>query len=178
MSGIYSRKIYDNCDYRNLKHISEGAGQYTINSDLMSENEVCYPNIVPINYKPGYRSMHDVKNSVALTDIESHLLNLDIKYSNCENSMLEKNNIADKLRQNVDTSTSTCKPNVDALLASSNTRMDSPSILLRDKTFSRFDFPIVPHMAYFYDGVKGTSQEGNNRFGVNSRLVAKDNFQV
>ena len=178
MSGIYSRKIYDNCDYDNLKHIAEGAGQYTVNSDLMSNSEICYPSIVPINHKAGYRSMHDVKNSLALTEIESHLLNLDMKYSNCENNILERNNIADKLLQNVDSTTSTCKPDVDKQLTSSNTRMDSPSILLRDKTLSRFDFPIVPHTSYFYDGIQGTSQEGNNRFGVNSRLIAKDNFKA
>jgi hypothetical protein len=57
-----------------------------------------------------------------------------------------------------------------------NTRLEDPPIFIRETTITRFDYPIVPHTSYLYDGFENTLQTGNSRSGVNTRLMAKDNF--
>lgn len=174
MSGIYSRSKYDECDYQNLKKISESVGAYSTSSDQVSGNRLCISGINPSNSRVGYISPNEFQNASLLTDMESHLKNIDIPLSNCMNGQVlsVRNERAKDIAKNFMVSNVVCND----MLNPKNTRLDLPAIGLREATTSRFDFPIIPPSSWFYNGVTGTKQVGNNRFGINSRLDAKDNF--
>ena len=57
-----------------------------------------------------------------------------------------------------------------------NTRLDDPPIFIREATITRFEYPIIPHTNYFYNGYENSLQIGDNRRGINTRLMAKDSY--
>lgn len=172
MSGIYSRKNYDDCYYPILKTMTEASINHQI-SDERIQNNYCINNNLPINSRTAFMSSLDYKNIENLVDLESHLKNLDLPLSQQINgrTISERNvilnNISDKIIK------AECK---DEEFTDISTRLENPPIFIREATITRFDFPIVPHTSYVYDGYDNTLQTGNNRSGVNTRLMAKDSF--
>ena len=172
MSGIYSRKNYDDCNYPMLKKMTEGGIDNNINNEKI-HNNYCLNNNLPMNSRAAYMSSLDYKNVHNLVDLESHLRNLDLPLSQqidgrtiSERNVVLKN-ISDKIIKEV------CD---DEEFTDINTRLDSPPIFIREATISRFDYPIVPHTSYFYDGYDNSLQKGDNRRGINTRLMAKDSY--
>jgi hypothetical protein len=172
MSGIYSRKNYDDCYYPILKKMTEGSINHKI-SDERIHNNYCINNNVPINSKAAFMSSLDYKNIHNLVDLESHLKNLDLPLSQQINGRTidERNVISNKISEKI--IKEDCR---DDEFADIHTRLEDPPIFIRETTITRFDYPIVPHTSYLYDGFENTLQKGNNRSGVNTRLMAKDSF--
>jgi hypothetical protein len=172
MSGIYSRKNYDESYYPILKKMTEGGIDNKIGNERI-HNNYCINNNVPINSRTAFMSSLDYKNMQHLVDLESHLKNLDLPLSQqIEGRTLpERNVLSNKISEKI--IKEDCP---DEEFADINTRLDSPPIFIRESTFSRFDYPIVPHTSYFYDGYEDSLQKGNSRSGVNTRLMAKDSI--
>jgi hypothetical protein len=174
MSGIYSRAKYDDCDYANIKAITEGAGRYRVNLDQVRNNQLCISGVNPTNARIGYVSPNEFSNASLLTDMESHMWNIDIPTSNCLSgrTLLERNARAREIAKDFMIAKVECNQELNPR----NSRLDNPALLVREATTSRFDFPIVPHTAWFFDGHTGTTQVGNARAGISSRLDAKDSL--
>ena len=172
MSGIYSRKNYDECYYPMLKKMTEGSIDNNINNEKI-HNNYCINKNLPLNSRAAYMSKLDYKNIHNLVDLESTLKNIDLPLSEQINgrTISERNvvlnNISNKIIKEV------CN---DEEFTDINTRLDYPPIFIRESTITRFDFPIVPHTSYYYDGYENSLQIGNNRRGINTRLMARDNF--
>jgi hypothetical protein len=171
MSGIFARKLYDDCYQSNRINQGTAPGSYKVNQSQISNSNCQTVNgIYP--YKGVWYSPNEFKNIQALSDIESHLRNLDIPDSRCleGRSMNEKNAYAKSLSQSMTGQvTATCpRP-----LESTNSRLDTAVSDVKMMTQTRYDFPIIDPRAYVYMGIND-EQSGSNRFGVNSRLQAKD----
>jgi hypothetical protein len=172
MSGIYSRQNYDDCYYPILKKMTEGSIKHNINDDKIYNNFFINHN-VPTNSKTAFMSSLDYQNIESLIDLESHLKNLDIPLSHQieGRTILERNEISKKISDKI-----IKKDCSDEEFTDLNTRLENPPIFIRETTITRFDYPIVPHTSYLYDGFENTYQIGNSRSGVNTRLMAKDSF--
>lgn len=170
MSGIYSRKNYDNSYYPILKNMTEGGGNHAISLEKI-DNNYCINNNVPMASRAAFMSKLDYKNINSIVDLESHLKNLDLTLSNEINgrTLTERNQISKQISDKIIKEDCNVEEFLDI-----NTRLDNPPIFIRETTLSRFDFPIIPHTSYYYNGYENTMQIGNNRSGVNTRLVAKD----
>ena len=172
MSGIYSRQNYDDCYYPILKKMTEGSIDHNINDDKIYNN-FCINHNVPTNSKTAFMSSLDYKNMENLIDLESHLKNLDLPLSHQIDgrTILERNEISKKFSDKL-----IKKDCCNEEFADLNTRLEDPPIFIRESTITRFDYPIVPHTSYLYNGFENTLQTGNSRSGVNTRLMAKDSF--
>lgn len=172
MSGISSRKIYDDCYQSNRVNQETGPGSYKVNIDQVG-NEKCFVqtgtgnNVNNFWYNPT-----DIKNINFLSDIESHLKNLDLPDSRCleGKTLIEKNIYANYLSKNIQSSKKTCSQDLDLR----NTRLENSLSEVKMLTQNRFDFPIIDPRAYVYYGYKDSEQNGSNRFGVNTRQQAKN----
>ena len=172
MSGIYSRKNYDDCYYPILKKMTEGGIKHRI-SDERIYNNYCINNNVPMNSRAAFMSNLDYKNVHNLVDLESHLKNLDLPLSQQieGRTINERNVLSNAISEKI--IKEDCR---DEEFVDINTRLENPPIFIRETTITRFDYPIVPHTSYVYDGFENTLQKGNNRSSVNTRLMAKDSF--
>lgn len=170
MSGIFSRKIYDDCYQSNWTSQKTGAGSYKVNPTQVAQSACIGANGVN-NYKGFWYGANEVKNINILSDVESHLKNLDIPDSRCleGRTLIEKNMNAKKILGGFANVTSTC----NRQLESTNSRLDSAVSDVKMMVQTRYDYPIVDPRAYVYNGIND-EQSGSNRFGVNSRLQAKD----
>lgn len=172
MSGIYSRKNYDDCYYPMLKKMTEGSIDNKINKEKI-HNNYCINNNLPMNSRAAYMSNLDYKNIHNLVDLDSHLKNLDLPLSQqidgrtISERNVVLNNISDKIIKEF------CG---DEEFTDINTRLDDPPIFIREATITRFEYPIIPHTSYFYNGYENSLQIGDNRRGINTRLMAKDSY--
>ena len=173
MAGIYSRTKYDLCDIDNIVNISTNVGKYSTSDAQITSSPLWVNNIQPYQTRVGRVNVKDQQNSQVLTDIESHLWNIDIPLSNCgeERTLPERiskgNTLKGTLAEN-----DTCSEQMKTQYS----RFDVPANLFRDVTFHRFDYPIIPPEHFVYYGMEGTEQVNNNRSGTNTRLQAKDSF--
>jgi hypothetical protein len=134
------------------------------------------------------------------TEIESQLYNLDIPDSRCitMNTLEEKNQrINDYIKKlNVDVKYNECNQKQDETyslleeqkLDNNNynyTRLNHPVNNLRSVFINRFNFPIIDPQEFIYNGYDGSAvlvendninQNGNERFGQNTQLRAKDSI--
>lgn len=138
------------------------------------------------------------------TEIESQLYNLDIPDSRCitMNTLEEKNQrINDHIKKlNVDVKYNECNlkhdetysllnDNQEQKLDNNNynyTRLNHPVNNLRSVFINRFNFPIIDPQEFIYNGYNGSSvlvednnninQNGNERYGQNTQLRAKDSI--
>lgn len=174
MAGIYSRTKYDLCDIDNVISISTNMGKYATSDVQLATNGLCVSNIQPFKTNKGRVNTQDTVNGAVLTDIESHLWNIDMPMSNCS----EARTLPEKLKKGEDLAggivgAESCGEQFN----SAYTRLDMPANMYRAANFNRFDFPIIPPEHFVFQGITGTEQVGNNRDGVNTRLQAKDRFK-
>jgi hypothetical protein len=174
MAGIYSRTKYDLCDIDNVVSISTGVGNYTTSDVQIANAGLCVSNIQPFKSKAARVNALDAKNGAVLTDIESHLWNIDMPMSNCS----AERTLPEKLKKgNVLTGGLLKNEACGEQIVSAYTKLDIPSNIYREMTTHRFDYPIIPPEHFVYTGITGTEQVDNNRSGVNTRLQAKDYFR-
>lgn len=173
MSGIQSRKLYDNC-YQDIQvRQTTAPGNYRVNP-TSNVNGSCNVQNGIHGYGSTWYEPNAVQNIASLVDIESHLKNIDLPDSRCPNgrTLLEKNKYMQTLsRKTIPSSAGNCNRTLEQI----PTRLVQPVSDIRGATQSRFDFPIVDPRAFAYFGMGPASdQNGSSRNGVNSRLATKD----
>lgn len=172
MSGIFSRKIYDDCYQSNRVNQHTAPGSYRVNPTQLY-NAGCVSSNGTSNMRGVWYGPNEVQHIQALSDIESHLKNLDVPDSRClqGRTMIEKNLYANLLSKGINTNNKICSRNLEP----TNTRLEASTLDVKMAPQTRFDFPIRDPRSYVYYGfeTKGSEQVGSSRFGVNTRLQAK-----
>lgn len=168
MSSIYTRKNYDDCFQEEIIRTSKGPGNYRVNV-VQKSSKPSYPVQDTVSYRDNiYNPNTSTGDHV---NIESHLMRLDDRDSRCvEGRTLEDLNrcgasLVAKIPKN--------RGDGNKNLNSSYSRMERSALDVREMTTSRFDFPIEDPRKGVYHGMT-EHQNGDERFGFNSRLMAKD----
>lgn len=167
----YGRKLYDHCDLIEQDKISKTPGNYRLSSKPVSHNRSSVPLTSGLTRDSIFNP--EVRQHVGTyVDLESHLQRIDHVDSKCT-----KGRTLDDLNQKAKTIRDKL-PQVsglaDSRLMSSYSRMENPPQDLRSATISRFDFPIIDPKSQIFYGIPGTDQVGDFRFGVDSRMDARD----
>lgn len=174
MAGIFSRVRYDEGDVENLKYISEGEGRYRTLYDQINNSKSCVAGVNSSNTRSGLFGKVEYNEIGNIVDLESHLKTLDMPISDVlpgnvpEDRAKKAKEILSKLNNTV----SDCNSILDPQFS----RLEIPANLYRDIPFNRFEFPLVPPETSVYEGIQGTPQIGNNRQGINTKLMAKDEY--
>jgi hypothetical protein len=171
MSGISSRKIYDDCYQNNRLNQGTAPGSYKVNPTQV-QNSLCLAANGMNNSHGMWYGPEEQINIKSLSDIESHLKNLDLPDSRCleGRTMVEKNLYANYLSKSMKSNKTMCSRNLEQ----GNTRLEGSVSDVKMMNQSRFDFPIQDPRSSVYFGITGTEQTDSNRFGINTRLQAKD----
>jgi hypothetical protein len=174
MSGISTRTPYDSNYLNEYINQETGPGAYRIN-DIYSENiNKCVSNLGPRQNSHLTNTEIPTINIEYRKDVENYLLNLDLPTSRSMqlNTLNEKNYKLDNFFKNKNLSIREC----NNFLNPQYTRLEQNVLDNRSIFINRFDHPIIDPKSTVYYGVPSTEQVGNNRFGVNTRLQAKDNY--
>lgn len=170
MSGNYTRKLYDDCFQKDIERTSKGPGNYWLHPDQTSRKPC---NVAPsvMGQKDNMFNPHRSRDIGNNMNIDSHLRRMDLTSSHCSQgrTLAEMNIIANNLKKKLTTVTNDCNRGLE----SSFSRLENPVINVKSMNTSRFDFPIEdPRGQVFYGMTE--EQQGDMRFGVNSRLDARD----
>jgi hypothetical protein len=173
MSGIYARKIYDNCYNVEFMKQQVNPCKYRTFEPFGDNTKKCNALNGPRANKA--RSTGELGNSNISyrTDIESQLQNLDIPDSRCISlrTMREKNERMSKIAKSKTISYTDCNKDQDTVYS----RLDIPVNNYRSIYINRFSYPIIDPKEFVYYGYgNSTDQIDNQRFGVNTQLAAKD----
>ena len=173
MSGIFSRKIYDDCYQSNRLNQGTAPGSYKVNSTQV-QNTSCIASNSMNNTRGIWYGPNEIQYITALSDIESHLKNLDLPDSRCVEgrTVTEKNAYANYLSKSIKPINGVCSRNLE----SNNSRLESSVLDIKMAPQTRFDFPIRDPRSFVYFGFESANSEqvGSNRSGINTRLQAKD----
>jgi hypothetical protein len=172
MSGYNTRKIYDNCYTVEFIDQQVNPAKYRTLDEFAEIKGKCHALNGPRANKS--RSTGELGNTslVYRTDVESQLFNLDVPDSRCItlNTMNEKNERLKRITDKQKTNYSVCDKNQDYKYS----RLDIPVNNFRSVEINRFSYPIIDPKEFVYYGTSNTEQVGNQRFGVNTQLQAKD----
>ena len=171
MSGNYSRKLYDDCFQENIIKTSKGPGTYWLHPDQKS-NEPCLAPQSVLGQKDNFFNPYRVNDIGHNVNIESHLKRIDLTDSHCSQgrTLAEMNTTGKHLESKL---TKKTNKNCNRNLESSFSRLEHPVIDVKSMTTSRFDFPIEDPRGQVFYGMTD-EQSGDSRFGINSRLDARD----
>ena len=173
MSGIFARKIYDEC--YNIEFINQqvNPAKYQTYEPYAENSKKCNALNGPRANKA--RSTGELGNTNIgyRTDIESQLQNLDVPDSRCITlqTIREKNERLAKIAKAKEVNYSMCTSEQDTLYS----RLDIPLNNYRSIYINRYEYPIVDPREFVYNGYELSNEQiGNQRFGVNTQLAAKD----
>ncbi len=174
MSGFSCRNKYDNCYTNDFINQQTNPGSYNIEPYYAENNNKHVYYFGPRQNSHLANTESFAGNLVERKDVENYLLNLDVPNSRCVNiNTIDNKNkklqeIMNKIK--VDVKDDDNKMN-DVYTRLNNNILDNRSVYI-----NRYGFPIVePSLTIFY-GFENTKQVNNNRFGVNTRLMAKDSY--
>ena len=172
MSGYNTRKIYDNCYTVEFIDQQVNPAKYRTLDEFAEVKGKCHALNGPRANKA--RSTGELGNTTHSyrVDIESQLFNLDVPDSRCItlNTMKEKNERLKKIAQKQKVNYSQCVKKQDFQYS----RLEIPVNDFRSIEINRFGYPIIDPKEFVYYGTANTDQIGNQRFGVNTQLQAKD----
>lgn len=172
MSGYNTRKIYDNCYSVEFIDQQVNPAKYRTLDEFAEINGKCHSLNGPRANKA--RSTGELGNTSKAyrTDIESQLFNLDVPDSRCITlrTMKEKNERLKRIAQQQKVNYSDCNKGQDFRYS----RLEIPVNNFRSVEINRYGFPIIDPKEFVYYGTANTDQIGNQRFGVNTQLQAKD----
>ena len=172
MSGYNTRKIYDNCYSVEFIDQQVNPSKYRTLVEFAEVNGKCYSLNGPRANKA--RSTGELGNTTKAyrTDIESQLYNLDVPDSRCItlNTMKEKNERLKRIANEQKVNYTQCNKKQDF----NYSRLEIPVNNFRSVEINRFGFPIIDPKEFVYYGTPNTEQIGNQRFGINTQLQAKD----
>lgn len=175
MSGYNSRKIYDACYESEFINQQVKPAKYNTFSGYGENDVQCTSLNGPRANQQRNTGELGLTTREYRTDIESQLKNLDIPDSRCItiNTMKEKNKRLKKyINKNIKYSNCNNKQNYNY------TRLNNPVHELRSVEINRFEFPIIDPIEFTYYGTVGSDQIGNERFGINTQLRAKDDIRA
>jgi hypothetical protein len=107
------------------------------------------------------------------TDIESQLQNIDVPDSRCITlkTMKEKNERLARISKTKKINYKTCDKDQDYIYS----RLDIPVNNYRSVYVpQQWGFPIIDPKEWVFSGIANTNQIGNERYGINTQLKAKD----
>ena len=177
MSGHFSRKIYDYCYTDEFIAQQVNPCKYRTLSGFGENNTKCQSYNGPrANQARSTGELGDFGETSSgfayRADIESQLMNLDVPDSRCITlqTVQEKDARLAKLAKSKKIDYSSCNKKQDFTY----TRLDIPVSNLRSVYINRYEFPIIDPKEFVYYGSAGTKQTGNQRWGVDTQLEAKD----
>lgn len=172
MSGIFTKNRYDNCYDVEFIEQQLNPGKWVLDKDQAENNSKCFSLNGPrANSRRGNGEIPTGDASYR-HGVENFLLNLDIPNSKCirVNSLQEK---ARRLNEFTKDHTFEMKE-CSEIQTNNHTRLDSDILANRSLYVNRFGFPIIDPSLWVYNGMNDTNQLGNERFGINTQLKAKD----
>lgn len=168
MTGIYTRKIYDECyDYDNVYSLTY-EGNYKTNP-IQHNMPLCGPNNTSIVGRDYWFNPRNGVNPGNFADLESHLKNID-SYEYCDNTdprEIRKKSIY--LTNKVKTDKISCNDKLDTGFE----RLTESKLDFKGSTYNGFGFPLETNETSVFFGF-GEDTFGDNRFGVSSRIISKD----
>lgn len=173
MVGIFNKKIYDEKYNEEFIKQQTKPGLYVLDKNYTESNNKCVSNFGPRQNKNRSNTEIPYNDIKVRSEIENYLHNLDIPDSRCISlhSLEEKNKrLEEFIKKNKPKKNIECSTFLDEIYS----RLDKPVLDSRSKNFNRYEFPIINPSYTTYYGISNTEQINNNRFGVNSRLQAKD----
>ena len=167
MSGIFARKIYDECYNIEFTEQQVNPAKYQIYQPFAENNKKCNALNGPRANK--VRGTGELGNTdiVYRTDIESQLQNLDVPDSRCITlrTVREKNERLAKIAKAKTVNYSDCSSDQDTIYS----RLDIPVNNYRIIYINRFEYPCMDPQANVF--FPGASQ-------ISSRLIVKDNHKI
>jgi len=171
MSGTYNRKLYDRCDLLEQDRISKSVGNYHLSHDPHPHKACLLPTGI-MQTKDNIFNPHRKSHIGTMIDLESHLMNLDESDDRCgDKTIAQKNKRANAIYgKKSEPNSQMCNNDLRA----NYSRMENPAQDIRSMTFDRFDFPVTDPQAEVFFGFAGTNTVGDMRFGLDTRLDARD----
>ncbi len=165
MSGFYDKKIYDNCHSNMINKSNNNQLEYNLYNDYALNNNCC--NMLYGSTKNLYNQ--DLKKLGVKSEIESLLQWRNYESSECNpKGMLEnKNKILNDKNIEFDYSCGDCDKNLESISTNLDGRYNR-EMLFNNNVSRLYENKEV------YNGISGTDQYNNNRFGVNTKLMTKD----
>jgi len=174
MSGYNTRKIYDNCYSVEFIDQQVNPSKYRTLDEFAENGGKCHALNGPRANKARSTGELGKTTIVYRTDLESQLFNLDVPDSRCItlNTMKEKNErLARIAKAGIHMLKETqCNKKQDFTYS----RLEIPVNNFRSIEINRYSYPIIDPKEFVYYGSVNTEQVGNQRFGVNTQLQAKD----
>jgi len=173
MSGYNAKKIYDQCYITEFISQQTNPCKYRVFTPFAERIDKCHSLNGPRANKA--RSSGELGNTdiTFRTDVESQLFNLDVPDSRCITlkTMREKNERLNRITQKKKINYELCGKEQDTLYS----RLDIPVNKYKSVYIpNQYGFPIIDPREFVYYGAEKTEQIGNQRFGVNTQLQAKD----
>ena len=165
MSGYHDRKIYDDCNF-NIKDTSyKKQIDYNLYNDYALNSNSC--NGLYGNTKNLFNQ--DINKLGIKSEIESLLQWRNSYNSNCikGRTLEEKNKILKEKNNDFDYSCQNC----NVLLEQISTKLNGD--FNREVQYNG-NLENIYGDNILYNGINGTDQYNNNRFGVNTKLITKD----
>jgi len=156
----YCRKLYDHRRLLERTEESKSNGNFTL-STKPKQHIPTIPQLTTGPVSDSYFNPHNNKHVGNMVDLESSL-----KGVTTDSDISRMMNMYGKLPKN--------NGMASEQLLTSESRLDGSRKSLRDGYKPRFDHPIGNPLKRVFNGVQGTKQIGDNRFGINTRHETRD----
>ena len=169
MSGFHDKKIYDNC-YTNMVNKSyDKQYEYNLYNDYALNNNCC--NMLYGSTKNLFNQ--DLNKLGKKSEIESLLQWRNYDNSECkiEKTLENKNKILNMKSVEFDYSCKDCDKNLEQISTKLNGNFN------REMLYNN-NVGNIHRDNILFNGISGTDQYNNNRFGVNTKLMTKDLYSL
>ena len=176
MSGIFTRRNYDDCFQRDIIKTTTKPGHIVLEPSVNTSNKTCYSLNSPHPTRSRNNSDMGLMNYQNLVNLENYLLNLDIPDSKCLkiNTLQEKDKRlkAEAKKYNANFKLTDCSNDISTKYS----RLNSNINMVKELPYNRYEFPIIDPYEFVYYGINNTKQIGNNRAGISTRIDIKDSL--
>jgi len=175
MAGIFTKTRFDETLNNQFINQQVNPGQYQLNKNYAESDKKCGSYNGPRQNSRTANSEITTKNLQERSEIENYLYNLDIPTSRTLTMQLldSKNKKLKEIKEDLKTDiVKDCEDD----FKNNYTRLNYSVMDSRTITFNRIDTSLKEQVDNIYYGFDDTKQIGNNRFGYNTRLEAKDSI--
>lgn len=175
MSGVFSRRRYDECFEPEFLRQQVGPLEYQLDTVFGEQPKRCFP--AGPGLRPSKHGDIPAGSMPQLREVEGLLRNIDIPNSRCmppQTLEAKRQRMDAYLAKNPLSVPTVCG---DAQAAEPrHSRLQMHVNDFRDAQWPAIGFPIINYQSTVFYGFDGTEQVGNSRFGGNTRLQMKDAF--